>query len=870
MPKNTRKHTIPFSFNLFTIAEQIVIFGAVTISVIAWYIFYTSGLSLAYNDAMAHMNLARMVVDNIQPGFSQLGGVWLPLNHLLSIPLVWNNWAWHSGFAGSIVSIISYIVSTWLLFKIVYTITHEIIPSIIGAMTFATNINMLYLQSTPLTEPLFIMLFIASAYFFIKWIISNSSADLTLLSLIGFFLVLTRYDGWFVIAIESLVICFYEFFVRKSSWKEIIGKFILFVLPALYGIGLWLLWNLLIFKNALYFAIGPYSAHAQQTAIAANNGLITKGNIWLSFLDYYDAVVDNVGILVGVLGLLGLFSFIFQKNTLDKRHKFVIIAFLLAPILFNILALYLGFSILNVPEFNWNPSGLLSGEWFNARYGILALPFIAVLVGVLARGKKVLFIVLPTLIILQTAILTSQGAITVTDGVKGTSSFENADISEYLRDHLTSHDKVLLSITSFSPVAFQSNINFSQVIHEGVTVTWNKALSHPEKYATWIVMSNGTSGDPVYKALVKSKGSSFLTYYKRMYAGKHANVYTLKKNSEYFVAASGTKLYEGANEYTIVGVNSYDLAYRTDDEIKTTIKQLSDSGVNTIRFWLFGDGTPDGFQPQAGIVNEDRFKKADYILTIANEYNVKVIPVLANNWPDYGGKQQYLKWVGLGGADDSVFYDNTPATQLYLNYLNKVLSRKNTYNNVAYRDDTTILAWDLMNEPRYTSTIYYSPTLITWATQAVNFTKSKDKNHLVMFGTETLANNAIHSDQILCEIKTVDICSIHFYAQQNNQPIYASQKEMLDTLQVQKNAANAINKPLLMGEIGISKQTKSFNKDPLALLKLLVKQSQYDGYNGYLVWNWSIQSDTSFGFSPSGDANGNYNRQDLESIIKGQ
>src|SRR5581483_3243977 len=43
---------------------------------------------LAYGDAQSHINISKRVVDSITPGLAQLGGVWLPLPHLLMIPLV--------------------------------------------------------------------------------------------------------------------------------------------------------------------------------------------------------------------------------------------------------------------------------------------------------------------------------------------------------------------------------------------------------------------------------------------------------------------------------------------------------------------------------------------------------------------------------------------------------------------------------------------------------------------------------------------------------------------------------------------------------------------------------------------------------------
>ena len=73
----------------------------IVVSIVAWYINFRNGLITIYNDSMSHLDISRSVIDNIQPGLAQLGTVWLPLNHVLDLLLIWNNWAWHSGFAGS-------------------------------------------------------------------------------------------------------------------------------------------------------------------------------------------------------------------------------------------------------------------------------------------------------------------------------------------------------------------------------------------------------------------------------------------------------------------------------------------------------------------------------------------------------------------------------------------------------------------------------------------------------------------------------------------------------------------------------------------------------------------------------------------------
>ncbi|MGH7141329.1 MAG: glycosyltransferase family 39 protein [Minisyncoccia bacterium] len=180
------------------IVKPLLLVALILLSIGTWYFSYLSGLVSAYNDSMSHVDIARSIIDGRQPGFAQLGSVWLPLNHVLMLLLVWDNWAWHSGFAGSFFSMVAYVISAIAIFEIIRELTKDFWASVIGASAFALNPNMLYLQTTPLTEPLYLVLFICSVLFFIKFIKTDDLRYLVLLGAMGFFQVLARYDGWFV------------------------------------------------------------------------------------------------------------------------------------------------------------------------------------------------------------------------------------------------------------------------------------------------------------------------------------------------------------------------------------------------------------------------------------------------------------------------------------------------------------------------------------------------------------------------------------------------------------------------------------------------------------------------------------------------
>jgi len=508
-----------------------LIIVAMMMSVISWYIVYATNLSLVYNDAMSHLNIARLVVDNQEPGISQIGSVWLPLNHILPVLFVWNDWAWRTGLAASIFSMLAYVLSLIAIYQTVFILSKKKSAALIGALAFGVNLNMLYLQATPLTEPLYVALFSLSVLFFTKYITSDNTKLLPILGLLGFLQVVSRYDGWFVVGILGILLFCYEAVIKRKSLGETLGKLILYGLPVGLGVGIWFLWNALIFGNPLFFVFGPYSAHAQQQTIEGATKLITKGEIGTSIAAYAYAIRDNVGIYASLLSLAGAGVFLFlRKTSLSMGIKILVLALLLSPIIFNVLALFLGFSILNMPELNWNPSGSPEGFWFNVRYGILALPFAAVLIGLFAGWRKLAVLIAIEVILLQSFAFTRTGVITVTDGTIGSSAFRNERTSHALTAYVKPTDTVLVSLSAFNPVVFRSEIPLRQFIHEGVSKKWDKALTRPHTYATIIVMSRNNDGELVRNAMLVKQNKIFLQLYEQVYGDDEAVIYRLKNS----------------------------------------------------------------------------------------------------------------------------------------------------------------------------------------------------------------------------------------------------------------------------------------------------------------------------------------------------
>jgi hypothetical protein len=837
------------------------------ISLAAWYVSYRRGFSLAYNDTMSHLNVARLVVDNLQPGLSQLGCVWLPLAHVLMLPLIWNDYLWHSGLAGSIVSMVAYIISGIGIFKIVNELTHHKLAATVATVAFSLNLNELYLQSTSLTEPVYVGLFIFSILYLLRYLKTGDNKYLLPLGFLTALQILDRYDGWFVAFIEGLVLIFYELKQRKTSFSKAFGHLLFFAFPVIAAVLLWLGWSLIIFHDALYSFTGPYSAHAQQAAIAHKGGLITAGNLWMSLKAFGYDVVDTIGLMVLGVSILGWSLYLVSGRILRRDIKLLIVAALASVVIFNILALYLGFSILNVPEMHWNPFGRASGVIFNARYGVLALPLVAVGVGLLvARKRKLVSIVLSCVVVVvisaQGFLMLHKGIITIDDGLRGSSASVDQDVSAVLRTRVQPQQAVLLWTAAFNSVAFQSGLPLRQIIHEGAGAEWNEALATPETHAHWVVMANSDNGDPIYTSLVIDQRSSFLRYYHLVYRGAHANIYERKTTQQVAVEVDDGKLTLDHQNFVAQGVNSYDLAYHSPAEIAEIFRRLSTSGINTVRFWAFGDGLPDGFQPTSGAINESRLKTMDYILSEARRHNMRVIPVLANNWKDYGGIDQYVAWSGQGGGHDS-FYSGTVGIALYKNYLNHIITRTNTITAERYADDSTILAWDLMNEPR--SEAGDSAQIATWTQEMGRYVKTLDSEHLLTIG---LDKSTLDGDNgKICSVSMISFCSVHIYVQDDKQAYYTSQDQLSRQLAVYRDQAIKIGKPIMIGEVGVSKKTVPFGIQPDNELATIIATARNQSYSGWLIWNWALLSDDSFGFSPNG-TDGVYSQDKLQVILK--
>ena len=155
--------------------RRIGLAAAVLGALVAWH-YHTLGLTLSHYDARGHLIVARRIMDSITPGWQQIGAVWLPLPHLLNALPVQIDLFYRSGASAVALSILEYAIAAGAIASIIMGLTGSAIAALAGTAVFALNPNVLYLQSTPMTEPLLLATTTVAVAMVMRW--ADRTADL--------------------------------------------------------------------------------------------------------------------------------------------------------------------------------------------------------------------------------------------------------------------------------------------------------------------------------------------------------------------------------------------------------------------------------------------------------------------------------------------------------------------------------------------------------------------------------------------------------------------------------------------------------------------------------------------------------------------
>ena len=171
---------------------------------VAWW-YARAGLTLSHYDAKAHLVVARRIADSLTPGWVQIGAVWLPLPHLVSLlPVQWD-FFYRTGAFGVGLSVVCFAATVYALTRLLAGLTHSRVAVLAGSLAFGLNPNVLYLQSTPMTEPLLMALTALAAWLAIEAFRTGVAGSIRHAGLALAAAAMTRYEAWpFEVALLAL------------------------------------------------------------------------------------------------------------------------------------------------------------------------------------------------------------------------------------------------------------------------------------------------------------------------------------------------------------------------------------------------------------------------------------------------------------------------------------------------------------------------------------------------------------------------------------------------------------------------------------------------------------------------------------------
>lgn len=490
---------------------------------VGMFIFYLSqGTTTLYGDSRSRLLIARRVFDSLTPGFTQLGAVWPPLPQILFLPTVWNNFFLYSGISGSLVSILSATLATYFLARMAHEISKSKFVATVTVLAFVLNPSFLYISTTPMTEPLFISMMIISTYFIWRWSKTNNIVYLPLAGIALIAVTLTRYDGWFLAVFSALIIPAITLLKRKS-FSEIEGTFFLFSTVAFSGIVAWLIYNQLIYGNMLRFANGEGAAAS--AAIQTGTSALTRGDFIHSTLVYLSAASLNLSYVS--LGVAFIAPFLILKT---KKWQFLIPALILStPILFNIISLFLGQSVLYTPQFK-------PFYFYNVRYGLLVLPLAALGYGIIADSLPNFFssirikILIMVVLLLQITMLFTNKPKTLAEAEQWYYSPKGAEQQKLVSWLQTNKigGFTLISTLANDTLLFDTRMPLKKIIYEGNGRFWQQATTQPQSIVQRIIVSPDV-GDKVWKISLSNK--HFFDGYKLDFSGTYFKVYDLQNTT---------------------------------------------------------------------------------------------------------------------------------------------------------------------------------------------------------------------------------------------------------------------------------------------------------------------------------------------------
>jgi hypothetical protein len=443
-------------------------------------VFYAqAGLTLSHFDARAHLVVSRRILDSLSPGWQQIGAVWLPLPHLLNmVPIQIDAW-YRSGASAVAISIASTGVAAWALARIIQLFTGSVTGGLVGAALLVANPNWLYIQSTPMTEPLLLATALLAIAFTAEWVESGAAEWPAAAGLALTATCMTRYEGW-LIAGSAIALAAAVLVRRGASVGEAI--------KAALKLGTYPAIAIAIFSANSRWTIGTWFI-PRDFFVPENDALGRPALAWEQVREAALRLSGSAAIWSGYAGA-ALTAVAFVRSR--QRAGLVLLLALFACAL--------------LPWYAY-----LQGHPLRVRYGLLLVAACGVLagagVGLLWRPLRLVAGAAIVAATLSQASPLDRRALLIVESQRDAESIAGrAAVTRYLLEHYDrDHDgPIMMSMGSLAHYMHElgrAGFDIHSFLHEGNGQAWQYAVLGPKGYVKWVALEErAEGGDALFQA----------------------------------------------------------------------------------------------------------------------------------------------------------------------------------------------------------------------------------------------------------------------------------------------------------------------------------------------------------------------------------
>ncbi len=314
---------------------------------------YQTHSILLYADAHSHLLIARRIFDNIYPGLAQLGNVWLPLPHMLMAPFAQNDFLWRTGLAGTLTSMPCYLIASIYVFLTARRLTHNSRASFIGSLLFVLNPNILYLQTTPLSETVLFATLAAASYYFVAWAQTDELRDLVAAALATLLATVSRYDGWALFLALIAAIVAHRLAQASTASEDPRGCHPVFHAWRHSGLSCGSSGTSSFSAAPRRFSPGHSRRRRRRRHSSKADIADTYHNLWETLRYYSFAAAESIGPVLFALAALAVIVFLAADASPRGAGRLTRCSF---PSLSIVVAFYLGQDVMYVPHATHPPS----------------------------------------------------------------------------------------------------------------------------------------------------------------------------------------------------------------------------------------------------------------------------------------------------------------------------------------------------------------------------------------------------------------------------------------------------------------------------------------------------------------------------------